>query len=203
MKIIIATHNKHKLQEMSRILSPMGYEVVTDLDLGIELSDVEENGETFLDNARIKAEAGCKESGLPCIADDSGLCVDALNGAPGVYSARYSGVHGDDDGNNRKLLSELSGVPTEKRTAHFACAICVSFPDCSEVTATGKCEGYIGYEKKGTNGFGYDPLFMVGDRSLAEMTAEEKDAISHRGNALKELQKILPIVYSGGNYNDR
>ena len=194
MKIIIATHNKHKLQEMSRILSPMGYEVVTDLDLGIELSDVEENGETFLDNARIKAQAGCKESGLPCIADDSGLCVDALNGAPGVYSARYSGVHGDDDGNNKKLLSELQGVPTEKRTAHFACAICVSFPDGSEVTATGKCEGYIGYEKKGTNGFGYDPLFMVGDRSLAEMTAEEKDAISHRGNALKELQKILPTL---------
>ena len=194
MKIIIATHNKHKLQEMSRILSPMGYEVVTDRDLGIELTDVEENGETFLDNARIKAQAGCKESGLPCIADDSGLCVDALNGAPGVYSARYSGVHGDDDGNNKKLLSELEGVPTEKRTAHFACAICVSFPDGSEVTATGKCEGYIGYEKRGTNGFGYDPLFMVGDRSLAEMTAEEKDAISHRGNALKELQKILPTL---------
>ena len=194
MKIIIATHNKHKLAEMSRILSPMGYEVVTDRDLGIELSDVEENGETFLDNARIKSEAGCKESGYPCIADDSGLCVDALGGAPGVYSARYSGVHGDDDGNNRKLLAELDGVPTEKRTAHFACAICVSFPDGSEVTATGKCEGYIGYEKKGSNGFGYDPLFMVGDRSLAEMSAEEKDAISHRGNALKELQKILPIV---------
>ena len=194
MKIIIATHNKHKLQEMSRILSPMGYEVVTDRDIGIELTDAEENGETFLDNARIKAESGCRESGLPCIADDSGLCVDALNGAPGVFSARYSGVHGDDEGNNRKLLSELEGIPTEKRTAHFACAICVSFPDGSEVTATGKCEGYIGYEKKGTNGFGYDPLFMVGDRSLAQMTAEEKDAISHRGNALKELQKILPIV---------
>ena len=194
MKIIIATHNKHKLQEMSRILSPMGYEVVTDRDLGIELTDAEENGETFLDNARIKAESGCRESGLPCIADDSGLCVDALGGAPGVFSARYSGTHGDDNGNNRKLLSELEGIPTEKRTAHFACAICVSFPDGSEVTATGKCEGYIGYEKKGTNGFGYDPLFMVGDRSLAQMTAEEKDAISHRGNALKELQKILPIV---------
>ncbi len=194
MKIIIATHNKHKLAEMSRILSPMGYEVVTDTDLGIELSDVEENGETFLDNARIKSEAGCKESGYPCIADDSGLCVDALDGAPGVYSARYSGVHGDDDGNNRKLLAELEGIPTEKRTAHFACAICVSFPDGREVTVTGKCEGYIGYEKKGTNGFGYDPLFMVGERSLAEMTAEEKDAISHRGNALKELQKILPSI---------
>ena len=191
MKIIIATHNKHKLQEMSRILSPMGYEVVTDTDIGIELSDVEENGETFLDNARIKAQAGCKESGLACIADDSGLCVDALDGAPGVFSARYSGVHGDDDGNNRKLLAELEGVPTEKRTAHFACAICVSFPDGSEVTAAGKCEGYIGYEKKGTNGFGYDPLFMVGDKSLAEMSAEEKDAISHRGNALKALKTTM------------
>ncbi|MBQ4348862.1 MAG: XTP/dITP diphosphatase [Clostridia bacterium] len=188
MKIIIATHNKHKLQEMSRILSPMGYEVVTDRDLGIELTDAEENGETFLDNARIKSESGCRESGLPCIADDSGLCVDALGGAPGVFSARYSGVHDDDDGNNRKLLKELEGVPTEKRTAHFACAICVSFPDGSEITATGKCEGYIGYEKKGENGFGYDPLFMVGERSLAEMTAEEKDAISHRGNALKALK---------------
>ncbi len=194
MKIIIATHNKHKLTEMSRILSPMGYEVVTDTDLGITLTDAEENGETFLDNARIKAESGCKESGLPCIADDSGLCVDALGGAPGVFSARYSGVHGDDDANNKKLLAELEGVPTEKRTAHFACAICVSFPDGSEITATGKCEGYIGYEKKGNGGFGYDPLFMVGERSLAEMTAVEKDAISHRGNALKELQKILPSI---------
>ena len=188
MKIIIATHNKHKLQEMSRILSPMGYEVVTDRDLGIELTDAEENGETFLDNARIKAESGCRESGLPCIADDSGLCVDALGGAPGVFSARYSGVHGDDDANNKRLLAELEGVPTEKRTAYFACAICVSFPDGSEITATGKCEGYIGYEKKGENGFGYDPLFMVEGRSLAEMTAEEKDAISHRGNALKALK---------------
>mgnify|MGYP003315984817 CR=1 FL=1 len=189
MKIIIATHNKHKLAEMSRILSPMGYEVVTDTDLGIELSDVEENGETFLDNARIKAESGCKESGYPCIADDSGLCVDALGGAPGVFSARYSGVHGDDDGNNRKLLKELDGVPTEKRTAHFACAICVSFPDGREVTATGKCEGYIGYEKKGSNGFGYDPLFIDPELGItgAELTREAKMVRSHRGKALAKL----------------
>ncbi len=191
MKIIIATHNKHKLTEMSRILSPMGYEVVTDRELGITLTDAEENGETFLENARIKAQSGCKESGIACIADDSGLCVDWLGGEPGVYSARYSGVHGDDEGNNHKLLEKLKGVPLDKRTAHFACCICVSFPDGSEITAEGKCEGYIGFEKKGENGFGYDPIFMVGDRSLAEMTAEEKDRISHRGNALKELQKIL------------
>lgn len=191
MKIIIATHNKHKLAEMARILEPMGYEVVTDRDIGIELTDVEENGETFLDNARIKAEAGCRESGLPCIADDSGLCVDALNGEPGVFSARYSGEHGNDAANNKKLLFNLRNVPDEKRTARFVCSICVSFPDGSEITAEGFCEGKIGYEYRGNNGFGYDPLFMVGDKSFAEFTADEKDAVSHRGNALKKLQKLL------------
>ena len=191
MKILIATHNKHKLTEMARILSPMGYEVVTDTDIGIVLTDVEETGTTFMENARIKAESGCKESGLICIADDSGLCVDALGGEPGVYSARYSGVHGDDEGNIVKLLENLDGVVDEKRTAYFACAICVSFPDGKEITAEGKCHGMIGYEKKGINGFGYDPVFMVGDKSLAEMTADEKDAISHRGNALKVLEEKL------------
>ena len=194
MKIIIATHNKHKLTEMARILEPMGYEVVTDRDIGIELTDVEENGKTFLENARIKAEAGCRESGLPCIADDSGHCVDALNGEPGVYSARYSGEHGNDAANNEKLLNNLKNVPDEKRTARFVCAICVSFPDGSEITAEGVCEGKIGYEYKGSNGFGYDPLFMVGDRSFAEFSAEEKDAVSHRGNALKKLKELLPTV---------
>ncbi|MBQ8503624.1 MAG: XTP/dITP diphosphatase [Clostridia bacterium] len=194
MKIIIATHNKHKLKEMERILLPMGYEAVTDTMLGIELTDVEENGETFLDNARIKAQAGCKESGLPCIADDSGLCVDALGGEPGVYSARYSGTHGDDEANNRKLLQNLKNVPDEKRTARFECAICVSFPDGREITARGTCEGRIGYEKRGDNGFGYDPLFMVGNKSFAELSAQEKDAISHRGNALKELREKLEIT---------
>lgn len=194
MKILIATHNKHKLQEMARILSPMGYEVITDTDLGISLTDPEETGETFMENARIKAQSGMRESGLICIADDSGLCVDALSGAPGVYSARYSGVHGDDEGNNKKLLRELEGVAEENRSAYFASAICVSFPDGREVTAEGRCCGYIGYEKKGSNGFGYDPLFMVGDRSLAEMTAEEKDSISHRGNALKILREKLPAA---------
>ena len=194
MKIIIATHNKHKLTEMARILEPMGYEVVTDRDIGIELTDVEENGLTFLDNARIKSESGCKESGLICIADDSGLCVDALGGEPGVYSARYAGTHGDDEANNKKLLDNLKNVPDEKRTAHFECAICVSFPDGSEITATGRCDGKIGYEKRGSNGFGYDPLFMVGDKSFAELSAEEKDAISHRGNALKALKEKMTNV---------
>ncbi|MBE6773211.1 MAG: XTP/dITP diphosphatase [Ruminococcaceae bacterium] len=191
MKILIATHNKHKLAEISRILEPMGYEVVTDRDVGIELTDVEENGKTFLENARIKAESGCRESGLPCIADDSGLCVDALGGEPGVYSARYAGNHGDDAANNEKLLLNLKNVPDEKRTARFVCSICVSFPDGSEITAEGVCEGKIGYEYRGNNGFGYDPLFMVGDKSFAEFTSEEKDAVSHRGNALKNLQQLM------------
>lgn len=191
MKILIATHNKHKLSEMARILEPMGYEVVTDTDLGFALTEAEENGSTFLENARIKAESGCKESGLPCIADDSGLCVDALNGEPGVFSARYSGEHGDDRANNEKLLFNLKDVTDEKRTARFVCAICVFFPDGSEITAEGVCEGKIGFEYRGNNGFGYDPLFMVGDRSFAELSAEQKDAVSHRGNALKKLEKLL------------
>ena len=194
MKILIATHNKHKLTEMARILEPMGYEVVTDTDIGISLIEVEENGETFLENARIKAESGCKQSGIPCIADDSGLCVDALNGEPGVYSARYSGEHGDDAANNEKLLFNLKDVADENRTARFVCAICVSFPDGSEITAEGACEGKIGYEYRGNNGFGYDPLFMVGDKSFAEFSAQEKDACSHRGNALKKLKELLPTV---------
>lgn len=194
MKILIATHNKHKLTEMARILEPMGYEVVTDTDIGISLTEVEENGKTFLENARIKSESGCKESGLPCIADDSGLCVDALNGEPGVYSARYSGEHGDDAANNEKLLFNLKDVADENRTARFVCAICVSFPDGSEIIAEGACEGKIGYEYRGNNGFGYDPLFMVGDKSFAEFSAEQKDAVSHRGNALKKLKELLPTV---------
>lgn len=196
-KILIATHNKHKLAEMERILVPMGYEVVTDTDIGISLTDVEETGTTFIENARIKAESGCKESGLICIADDSGLAVDALGGAPGVYSARYSGVHGDDEANIVKLLNELKGVPDEERTARFMCSICVTFPDGTEVTAEGKCEGKIGYEKRGENGFGYDPVFMVGDKSFAELSADEKDAISHRGNALKALKEKMGFVVVG------
>lgn len=194
MKILIATHNKHKLQEMARILEPIGYEVVTDRDIGIELTDVEENGSTFLENARIKAKSGFAESGLICIADDSGLCVDALDGEPGVYSARYCGEHGNDSANNEKLLLKLKDVADENRTARFVCAICVCFPEGSEITAEGVCEGKIGYEYRGNNGFGYDPLFMVGNKSFAELTAEEKDAISHRGNALKKLKELLPTV---------
>ena len=192
MKFIIATHNKKKCEEMHRILSPLGVEVYTAEMLGIELTDAEETGLTFAENAEIKALSGCRESGYPGIADDSGLCVDALGGEPGIYSARYSGEHGNDEANIVKLLGTLKDVPDEKRTAYFACAVCVCFPDGRKISLEGKCEGKIGYEKKGDGGFGYDPIFMVGEKSFAELTKEEKDAISHRGNALRELVKVLP-----------
>lgn len=192
MKFILATHNKKKCAEMSRILSPLGVEVYTADMLGITLSEAEENGKTFAENAKIKALSGCKDSGMACIADDSGLCVDVLNGEPGVYSARYSGEHGNDEANIIKLLSNLKNIPDNKRNAHFACAVCVCFPDGRELCVEGKCEGKIGYEKIGESGFGYDPIFMFNNKSFAELTSEEKDAVSHRGNALRALVKVLP-----------
>ena len=192
MRFLLATHNRKKQAEMQRILSPLGIEVLTADMAGIDLTDVDETGETFRENAFLKAHSGCIESGLPCIADDSGLCVDALGGAPGVYSARYSGVHGDDDANIAKLLDALKDVPEAKRTAYFACAVCVCFPDGRKLELEGRCNGKIGYEKRGNDGFGYDPVFLVGDRSFAQFTADEKDAVSHRGNALRKLCKALP-----------
>ncbi|MGN1419493.1 MAG: XTP/dITP diphosphatase [Acutalibacteraceae bacterium] len=192
MKFILATHNKKKCAEMQRILSPLGVEVYTAEMLGIDLTDAEETGTTFAENAQIKARSGCEESGYPCIADDSGLCVDFLGGEPGVYSARYSGEHGNDEANIEKLLEKLKDVPYEKRDAHFMCSVCVCFPDGRELSLDGKCFGKIGFEKRGNGGFGYDPVFMVGEKSFAELSAEEKDEISHRGNALRKLVKALP-----------
>lgn len=191
MKFILATHNKNKCREMQRILAPLGVEVATADMLGIELSDAEETGTTFAENAYIKAKSACDESGFACIADDSGLCVDFLNGEPGVYSARYSGTHGNDEANIQKLLSKLENVPQEKRDAHFACAVCVCFPNGDKIEVEGRCNGKIGFEKKGDGGFGYDPIFMVGEKSFAELTAEQKDKISHRGNALGKLCEAL------------
>lgn len=191
MNFIIATHNKKKLGELSRILSPLGINAVTAEQVGLTLTDAEETGETFEENAYIKAKSGCDESDMPCIADDSGLMVDALSGAPGVYSARFSGVHGDDEANIDKLLSMLENVPDEKRTARFKSAVCCVFPNGDVITVDGVCEGRIGFERRGSGGFGYDPVFMVGDKSFSELTAEEKDAISHRGNALRKLKTEL------------
>ena len=195
MDFILATNNMKKLAEMQRILSPLGINVVTAKMLGKQLEDVEEDGKTFEDNAKLKARAACKEMNMPAIADDSGLCVDYLDGAPGIFSARFAGDHGNDEKINRVLLEKLDGVPLEKRTAHYVCAICCTFPDGREIVVRGECNGVIGFERDGHEGFGYDPLFLVDGKAFGRYTAEEKDKISHRGNALrlltKELEKII------------
>lgn len=195
MDFILATNNMKKLAEMQRILSPLGINVVTAKMLGKELEDVEETGTTFEENAHLKAQAACNALNMPAIADDSGLSVDYLDGAPGVYSARYAGEHGNDKKNNEKLLAELSGVEAEKRTGKYVCAVCCIFPDGREITVRGECHGTIGFEEDGDAGFGYDPLFLVNGKSFGRYTAEDKDEISHRGKALRaltqELKKIL------------
>ncbi len=185
-KLVAATGNAHKLSEIREILS--GWEIVSQRDAGFT-GEVEETGRTFLENARLKARAVCAATGLPAIADDSGLCVDALGGAPGVYSARYSG--GGDRENRMLLLKNLQGE--EDRTAHFSCGIVVAFPDGTELTAEGETRGRILHEERGENGFGYDRLFWSDDlnKSFAEATAEEKNLVSHRGRALKVLQEKL------------
>jgi len=186
---IIATHNQHKLSELERILTPLKIEAAT-----AQLDEVEETGVTFAENAFLKAEAACRQTGMPAVADDSGLMVDALNGAPGVYSARYAGEGASDMDRIQKLLLNLKDVPKEKRSAKFVCAICCVYPNGDIVTAHGECAGTIGFEPQGSDGFGYDPIFFVNGKSFAQLTAEEKDKISHRGRALKEfaaqLQKI-------------
>ena len=194
MDFILATNNMKKLAEMQRILSPLGINVVTAKMLGKQLEDVEEDGKTFEDNAKLKARAACKEMNMPAIADDSGLCVDYLNGAPGIFSARFAGEHGNDEKNNDLLLEKLDGVPLEKRTAHYVCAICCTFPDGREIVVRGECNGVIGFERDGHEGFGYDPLFLVDGKAFGRYTAEEKDKISHRGNALRLLTKELEII---------
>ena len=177
MKFIIASNNKKKLVELERILNPLGINAVTPKEEGITLDDVEENGTTFAENAFLKANAG--------------LCVDALDGRPGVYTARYGGEGLTDEERYIKLLDEMKNVDDDKRSAHFTSSICCILPDGSKITAEGICEGKIGYEPIGKDGFGYDPIFMFGDKSFAELSAEEKDAVSHRGKALTELKAKL------------
>ncbi|MDD2363052.1 MAG: RdgB/HAM1 family non-canonical purine NTP pyrophosphatase [Oscillospiraceae bacterium] len=196
MRFIVATRNYKKLKELSRILKPLGIDAVTDAEIGIKLDEVEENGTSFEENAVIKAESACKQSGLPAIADDSGLEVDALGGEPGVHSARYAGENATDADRNLKLLAAMASVPEDKRTARFISAICCVFPNGDKVMARGECDGQIGYEPVGENGFGYDPLFIVSSgHSFAELSTEDKDIISHRGNALRlfavKLQSYL------------
>ena len=186
MKFVIATHNTHKLEEFERILTPLGVQIALR-----ELTEVEETGETFAENAFLKAESAMKETGLPAIADDSGLMVDALGGAPGVYSARYAGEGGTYDDVIRKLLFEMRDVPEPERTARFVSSICCVFPSGETLRAEGVCDGTIASEKRGEGGLGYDPVFLVGNKSFAEMSGADKDAVSHRGRALRAFSKIL------------
>lgn len=190
MKFVLATHNPGKLREMSAILGELGVEVVSPANVGITV-DVEETGTTFAENAMLKAKAICAAAGLPAIADDSGLCVDALNGGPGVYSARYGGEGLDDKGRYMLLLNSMRGQTTRK--AHFACAIACAFPNGDELTAQGQCDGAIAFAPMGEGGFGYDPVFLVPEKgkTFGQLTAEEKSAISHRGKALRDFSEKL------------
>ena len=190
MKLIIASNNAHKLTEMKAILSPFFDDVQSMREAGIEHETVED-GTTFMENAVKKARELAEISGHAAIADDSGICVDALDGAPGIYSARFSGVHGDDKANNRLLLQKLQGV--ENRAAHYTCAIALCWPDGKMLTAEDYFYGEIGQEEKGTNGFGYDPLCFLPEYGCtsAQISPEEKNTISHRGKALRKLVKLL------------
>ncbi len=192
--VVIATNNQHKVEEIETALDFEGWEFKSLKDAGIH-SDPEETGSLFIDNARIKAQAAFALAGCAVLADDSGLIVDALDGAPGVYSSRYSGVDGDDAANNAKLLRELEAVPAEDRTGRFASVLVFIDEDGTETVAEGFVEGKIGFGLKGNNGFGYDPLFLPdlygGEKTMAELTQAEKNDISHRGNALWELKTKL------------
>lgn len=191
MKFIIATNNPKKLKELERILNPLGISAVSAKEAGVTLGDVEETGTTFAENAFIKANAAFIKTGLPSVADDSGLSVDALNGRPGVYSARYGGENATDEDKNNKLLSEMENIPQNERTARFISAICCILPDGQKIEVEGVCEGTIAFEPYGNGGFGYDPIFLCGKKSYAQLTADEKDAVSHRGKALRKLKAEL------------
>lgn len=192
MKFIIATNNSKKLKELQRILEPLGIEAVSAKEAGIKLDDVEETGTTFAENAFLKANAAFKLTGMPAIADDSGLSVDALNGQPGVYSARYAGENATDEDRINKMLLEMKDIPADKRNAHFTSSICCILPNGEKLAVEGICNGTIGFEPKGDGNFGYDPIFVYNnDKTFAEMSSEEKDIVSHRGKALILLQKEL------------
>lgn len=191
MKLIAATHNKNKLREFREILGPLGYEVLDEGEAGVDV-EVEETGATFEENARLKAEAIHAATGEAALADDSGLCVDALGGEPGVFSARYGGL-GTDGERTELLLKNLAGAPRERRTARFMCSIVFIGADGREITASGSVEGYIAEAPEGENGFGYDPVFFSPElgKTFAMASAAEKNAVSHRGRALAALNGAL------------
>ena len=185
MKLVLASKNQHKLIEMQTILGQLGLEVVLESQVGVDV-DVDETGVTFMENALLKAKAVCEASGMAAIADDSGLVVDALKGAPGVYSARYGNKNSDAE-RTAFLLENMADVPEQQRTGRFVSAIACALPDGRVVTAEGVCEGTILFETRGDNGFGYDPVFYVPQigKTFAEADGAEKNAISHRGKALE------------------
>ncbi|WP_026671533.1 XTP/dITP diphosphatase [Alkalihalobacterium bogoriense] len=191
-ELIIATKNKGKLKEFESMLTPLGFSVTSLLDYP-DIPDVEETGLTFAENAFLKAMTVARHFQKPVIADDSGLCVDALSGQPGVHSARYAGVEKNDAKNNEKLIHDLKHVKEEERTARFHCALVLAYPDGKEEVFEGTCEGVITTEPKGSNGFGYDPLLLIPSKgkTMAELTMEEKNEISHRKKALLQLQERL------------
>ncbi len=200
MKIFIATKNKDKIREISRILIPHNIDVVTEADMDKPLSDVEETGTTFAENAFLKAQNGCKETGLVTIADDSGICIDAFDGAPGVYSARFlPGLSYPEK--NEEIMKRLKNAKTRK--AHYTCAICVVAPNGSTFTVEGELHGEIAHSQRGSNGFGYDPIFKVGDKTVAEISPEDKDKISHRGKALELFEQKLPDFLKEINNADK
>lgn len=193
--VVVATGNAHKVTEIEAILAPVmpGTSFYALGELG-DFPEPVENGDSFTENAIIKAQAACEQTGFPAVADDSGLVVDALSGEPGIMSARWAGVHGDDARNNAKLMREMEGVADEDRTARFHSSVVLIYPDGSVLTGEGDCEGMIGREPKGENGFGYDPLFWPAEtpgRTMAELEPAEKNAISHRGYALADLARQL------------
>lgn len=204
MKLLLASGNKKKLAELEQLVAPAGIEVVSPEQIG-GLPEVIEDGATFAENAAKKATSGAKHSGLWTLADDSGLAVDALNGAPGVHSARYAGRHGDDPGNNAKLLAELASVPDEERTAAFHCALALARPESGEIAHGVSCHarGTILREAEGEGGFGYDPLFRftepghsVTGRVFGTLSSEEKASVSHRGRALRAIAPKLAELVS-------
>jgi XTP/dITP diphosphohydrolase len=194
MRIVLATRNEHKVAELRRILIEAGIDAeLIGTEVFPELPDIAETGTTFAANALIKARAVAQHTGLPAVADDSGLCVDALNGMPGIYSARWAGAHGDDTANLELLLGQMQDVADNRRSAHFQCAAAFVTPDGDERVCEGTLEGRITRAPRGSNGFGYDPIFVpTGEvRTTAEMGAAEKDAISHRGRAFRALASLL------------
>lgn len=189
MKLIIASNNAGKIREYKQLLAPLGYEAVSQSEAGINL-EVEETGATFAENSALKARAIRKIAGGAVLADDSGLVVDALGGEPGVYSARYGGLKTDSE-RTALILQKLEGVAEENRTAHFVCTIHFIKENGEEISVEGRVSGKIGFEPVGENGFGYDPIFMYGGRSFAQLDNDEKNAASHRGNALRLLVEEL------------